>query len=299
MATRALAPTYHDVDVDTELGKATVHYVEAGDKSKPTFLLLMGFPSSSTHYRDFIPLVADQYHVLVPDFPGFGLTKAPSDFKYTFDNLTVVISAWLKKLGISSYATYIFDYGAPVAFRLALENPSAIKAIVTQNGNAYDAGFGQDFWKPIFNLWETNNSQEARDFLRDNALTQALTDYQYYEGVPAEDRSLVDPEQPVRDYLQNLAGKENQEHQLDLFYDYRTNKASYPKWHEYLRTSKVPVLAVWGKGDPAFIAAGAEAYKENSPHAEVHLLDAGHFALETKRWEIAELSKEFLGRVKF
>ena len=298
MATRALATTYHDTEVNTSLGNATVHYAEAGDKSKPTLLLLMGFPSSSTQYRDFIPLMADEYHILAPDFPGFGFTKAPENFKYTFDNMTIVISAWLKALEVTSYAAYIFDYGAPVGFRLALENPSAVKAIITQNGNAYDAGFGQDFWKAIFNLWKANNSQETREVLRDNVLTQATTDYQYYQGVPDQDRALVDPEQPVRDYLQNLTGKENQEHQLDLFYDYRTNPEQYPKWHEYMRQSQVPLLAVWGKGDPAFIPAGAEAYKTDT-NAEVHLLDAGHFALETKRWEIAELSKKFLGKVKF
>ena len=297
MATRALAPTYHGIEVDTRLGKTTVHYVEAGDASKPTLLLLMGFPSSSTQYRDFIPLLADSYHVLAPDFPGFGLTKAPADFTYTFDNLATIISAWPKQLHIESYALYIFDYGSPVGFRLALENPASVKAIITQNGNAFDAGFGADFWAPIFQLWETNNSPEARAVLRDNVLTQELTTFQYYMGVPAADHALVDPEQPIRDYLQNVAGRENQEHQLDLFYDYRTNKAAYPAWQRYLKESKVPVLAVWGKGDPAFIPAGAEAFAELGTGAEVHLLDAGHFALETKRWEIAGLCREFLGRV--
>lgn len=299
MATKELAASFRDVKVSTALGEVSVHYMEAGPKTKPVLLLLMGFPSSTTHYRDFIPLVADQYHVLAPDFPGFGLTKAPADFKYTFDNLAVVTSAWLKQLGITSYASYMFDYGAPVGFRLALENPLAVKAIITQNGNAYDAGFGQDFWAPIFNLWNTNNSQKARDVLRDNVLTQELTTFQYYMGVPDHDKHLVDPEQPIRDYLQNIAGKENQERQLDLFYDYRTNKAAYPEWHEYLEKSQVPLLAVWGKGDPAFIPAGAEAYKEHTKKAEVHLLDAGHFALETARWEIADLCKAFLSAVKF
>ncbi|KAK5172798.1 uncharacterized protein LTR77_002918 [Saxophila tyrrhenica] len=299
MATKALAPTYHDVEISTKLGDATVHYIEAGDKSKPVLLLLMGFPSSSTHYRDFIPLMADQYHVLAPDFPGFGLTKVQGDFVYSFDNLATVISAWLEKMGVTSYASYIFDYGSPIGFRLALEKPSAVKAIITQNGNAYDEGFGQDFWAPIFNLWDTENSQEARDIVRDSVLTQATTTYQYYMGVPDADKHLVDPEQPIRDYLQNVAGKENQEHQLDLFYDYRNNKAAYPKWHKYLEESQVAVLAVWGKGDPAFIAPGAEVYKQHAKNAEVHLLDAGHFALETVRWEIAALCKKFLEKIDF
>ncbi|KAK3674570.1 hypothetical protein LTR78_005656 [Recurvomyces mirabilis] len=299
MATSDLAATYHDLEVSTSLGNATVHYAEAGNKSEPTLVLLHGFPSSSTQYRDFIPLMADKYHILAPDLPGFGLTKVPSNFQYTFDNITTVISAWLMALGVTSYAPYLFDYGAPVGFRLALENPAAVKAIITQNGNAYDAGFGQDFWKPIFDLWNTSNSQEVREVLRENILTQATTNYQYYQGVPEQDRALVDPEQPVRDYLQNLAGEANQEHQLDLFYDYRTNPEMYPKWHEYMRHSQVPLLAVWGKGDPAFIPAGAEAYKKDLPRAQVHLLEAGHFALETKRWEIAELCRKFLAQVQF
>lgn len=299
MATKALAPTYHDIDVDTTFGKASVHYTEAGDPSKPVLLLLMGFPSSSTQYRDFISLMADRYHVLAPDFPGFGLTKAPADFNYTFDNLAIVISAWLKQLNITSYASYIFDYGSPIGFRLALENPSSVKAIITQNGNAYVEGFGQDFWAPVFKLWESNNSQEAREEVRKAVLTQEATTFQYYMGVPDHDKHLVDPEQPIRDYLQNIAGEENEKHQLDLFYDYRTNKAAYPAWHEYLEKSKVPVLAVWGKGDLAFIPAGAEAYKQHSKNVQVRLLDAGHFALETMRWEIADLCKDFLATITF
>ena len=299
MATRKVAASYHDIDVATPHGQATVHYTEAGDSSTPTFLLLMGFPSSSTQFRDFIPLLADNYHVLAPGFPGFGLTKAPVDFPYTFDNIAMVISAWLEKIKVTEYAMYIFDYGAPVGFRLALERPSAVKAIVTQNGNAYDEGFGQDFWKPIFNLWRTENSLEARDVLRSSVLTQDITTFQYYMGVSDQDRSLVDPEQPIRDYLQNIAGKDNQEHQLDLFYDYRKNKAAYPEWQTYLESSEVPVLALCGRGDLAFISAGAEASRRHAKNPEIHLLDAGHFALETKRWEIAALCKAFLEKVNF
>ena len=298
MATKALATTHHDVEVDTPFGKTTVHYAEAGDKSKPVFLLLMGFPSSSTHYRDFIPLLADSYHVLAPDFPGFGATKAPSDFVYTFDNLATVVSSWLKHLKIKSYAMYIFDYGAPIGFRLALENPNAVKAIVSQNGNAYDEGLGKTFWTPLFKLWDSHNSPEARKVIRDNVLTQAGIMKKYFGDVPDYDKKYVDPEQPIRDYLQNIAGPENQERQLDLFYDYRTNVAAYPKWQQYLKESKVPVLAVWGKHDPSFVAAGAPAFKQHSD-AEVHLIDAGHFALETARWEIADLTKQFLAKHKF
>lgn len=272
MATKAIASTYHDLTVDTTLGETTVHYVDAGDHSKPTLLLLMGFPSSSTQYRNFIPLMADDYHILAPDLPGFGLTKVPAGFTYTFDNLALVISAWLKQLGVSSYASYIFDYGAPVGFRLALENPGAVKAMISQNGNAYTEGLGADFWAPIMKLWKEQNSPDVREMLRAAAFTQDSVNFQYYTGVPERDRALVDPQQPRGDYVQNLTGKENQDRQLDLFYDYRTNVAAYPTWQSYLRESQVPLLAVWGKGDPCFVPAGAEAFKRDVKGAEVHFV---------------------------
>ena len=219
--------------------------------------------------------------------------------KYTFDNLAAAIGAWIVALNITSYAVYIFDYGAPVAHRLALQNPDQIKAIVTQNGNSYDAGFGHPFWDPIMALWKSNDSTQDREVLRGNVLTLATTTYQYTAGVPEKDIPLINPAQYNTDFLMNIAGKENQEHQLDLFYDYRTNVALYPKVHEYFRKSQVPLLAVWGKGDPAFIPPGAEAYKQDLPNAQVVLLDAGHFALETKRWEIARIMIEFLTRARF
>ncbi|KAF2154534.1 soluble epoxide hydrolase [Myriangium duriaei CBS 260.36] len=302
MSAHVHAPRYGDTTVNFKgpqsSGQASVHYIEAGSTSSPILLLLHGFPSSSYQYRDTIGLLADSYHVLAPDLPGFGLTTVPEDFEYTFDNLYAVISAWIAILALKNLAIYIFDYGAPVGLRYATANPQNVKAIITQNGNAYKEGFGQDFWATIFKLWETANSAEVRKALQDNVLTLGTTKFQYTHGVPEHDLPLVNPEAWHFDYLQNLAGEKNASHQLDLFYDYRTNVDKYPAFQKYLRDSKVPVLAVWGKGDPAFIPPGAEAYKKDSPNAEVHLLDAGHFALETKRWEIVKLIKQFLGKIE-
>lgn len=291
-------PTYHNLSV-TPLGLGTfnINYVKAGSPNLPTVLLLHGFPSSSTQFRDFVPLLSNDYHVLAPDLPGFGLTKSPRDLKYTFDNLAKAISAWLVALNVTSYAVYMFDYGAPVAQRLALENPVQVKAMITQNGNAYDVGFGHPFWSPIEALWQSNNSAEDREWLRDNYLTIAGTKMQYVTGVPKEDLPLINPAAWTSDYLMNVAGKENEEHQLDLFFDYRNNKVIYPKIHEYFRNTQVPLLAVWGKNDPVF--EHAEAYKQDLPNAEVRLLDAGHFALETKRWEIARIMVAFLKKIDF
>lgn len=291
-------PTYHQLDVKPD-GSSTIgiNYVEAGDTNLPTVLLLHGFPSDISQFRDLIPMLSNDYHVLAPDLPGFGLTTYPEDFVFTFDNLARAIRAWLTALKINSYAMYIFDYGAPVGLRLALEKPDEVKSIIAQNGNAYDAGFGHPFWDPIEVLWASENGQAARDQLRSTVLTLEITNYQYTAGVPDDDKSLINMDQPRTDYLANIAGKKNQENQLDLFYDYRTNKAMYPKFHEYFRKSQVPLLAVWGKGDPAFIPPGAEAYKKDLPNAEVHFVDSGHFALETKRWEIAAVMLNFWKKI--
>ena len=300
MAVTSYAPTYHNISVaPSGLGNFTINYVEAGSSQLPTVVLLHGFPSSTTQFRDFIPLISNDYHVLAPDLPGFGLTTSPQDLSYTFDNLTAAISAWLVALNVTSYVVYVFDYGAPVGLRLALKNPDHVKAIITQNGNAYNEGFGHPFWDPIMALWNSSNSVKDRDFLRENFLTVDTTRYQYTAGVPERDIPLINPATWHSDYLMNLAGKENQEHQLDLFYDYRTNPEIYPNVHEYFRKSQVPLLAVWGKGDPAFIPPGAEAFKQDLPDAEVTFVDAGHFALETKRWEIAQTMLKFLKRIGY
>ena len=278
-----------------------VSYVSAGAHHLPTLLLLMGFPSSSNQFRNLIPLLSSSYHVIAPDFPGFGLTTTPADYIFTFENLAATISALLVALNMGKYSMYIFDYGAPVGLRLAVKNPESVEAIVSQNGNAYVEGFGHPFWDPIMALWnETNpNSVADREFLRDNYLTLASTKIQYTTGFPAEDLRLIDPVSYTYDYLVNLVGTEKQNRQLDLFYDYRTNVAQYPTYHEYFRKTQVPLLAIWGKGDPAFIPPGAEAFKKDLPNAIVKFVDAGHFALETKVKEIAGEVLRFLdGNVK-
>lgn len=296
----AYVPTYHNVSVSPSgLGDFNINYIEAGSKDHPTVLLLHGFPSSSNQFRDLIPLISNEYHVLAPDLPGYGLTESPKDLKYTFDNLTAAISAWLVALKITKYAVYIFDYGAPVGLRLMMQNPDHVKAIISQNGNAYNEGFGHPFWDPIEKLWSTSNGEEERTWLRENYLSLPPTKYQYTEGFAKDDLPLVNPLAWHTDYNFNLKGKENQERQLDLFYDYRTNPDIYPKVHEYFKKSQIPVLAVWGKNDPIFIPPGAEAFKKDLPNAEVHFVDAGHFALEAKRWDIAKYMLAFLKKVKF
>ncbi|KAF2766545.1 alpha/beta-hydrolase [Teratosphaeria nubilosa] len=296
----AYVPTYHDVHLRTSAGEADIHYLEAGAPTLPTIILYHGFPSSSTQYRDFIPMLSDEYHVLAPDFPGFGLTTVSDDFPYTFENITIVMKAWIKKLHVQNYAMYIFDYGAPIGLRIALEQPKQVHAIISQNGNAYKEGFGQNFWNPIFNLWNSHNSEEARMIVRDNVLTPAATKYQYEAGVPEVDLHLINPALSYYlDYASNIEGEENKTHQLDLFYDYRTNVDMYPQFQQYFKDTQVPMLAVWGKGDPAFIPPGAEAFKRDLPAAEVLLLDTGHFALETKRWQVARTVKGFLSSVGF
>ncbi|CAF9911219.1 MAG: hypothetical protein GOMPHAMPRED_007348 [Gomphillus americanus] len=241
-------------------------------------------------------MLSDSYHVLSPDFPGFGLTKVDSDFTYSFANITKVIAAWLVALSISKTAVYVHDYGAPVGFRLAISNAIEYSAIITQNGNAYEAGFGQDHWAPLFNLWNTANSDQARKVVADNVLSLKGIRSQY-NSTPLKDSDLLNPEAWTFNYLQNIQGDANTERQLDLFYDYRTNVELYPQFQKYFRDSQVPILAVWGKNDPSFTPAGASAFKRDSPGAIVEFLDAGHFAIEGKRWEIARISRAFLSSI--
>lgn len=288
--------TYNNITLPAS-SNTTISYIAAGAPTLPTLLLLHGFPSSSNQFRNLIPLLSSSYHIIAPDLPGYGLTTVPSDYTYTFGNLALTIGAFLIALHITSYAVYIFDYGAPVAFRLAVKNPHSIKAIISQNGNAYVEGLGHPFWDPVEALWE-NNTTATRETLRQGILSLEATKYQYTEGVPTADLPLIDPVTYNYDYLQNLQTPEKQDIQLALLYDYRTNVAVYPEWQRYLRESQVPLLAVWGKGDPAFIPAGAEAFKRDLPKAEVHLLDGGHFLLETKVEEVAALVLKFLNGVK-
>jgi pimeloyl-ACP methyl ester carboxylesterase len=270
----------------------TVFYREAGSATAPTILLLHGFPTSSHQYRNLIPLLAGKYHVLAPDLPGFGFTTVPDNYVYTFDNLATTISTWLKTIPNSpkKYSIYIFDYGAPTGLRLALENPSAVSAIISQNGNAYVEGLGEA-WAPIQKYWASNSNAD-RDGIR-FTLAAGTTKWQYEFGTP--DLSTIAPETYTLDQaLLDRPG--NNDIQLDLFYDYRKNVDLYPKFHEYFKTSQVPLLAVWGKNDAFFIPPGAEAFKKDLPKVEVHLLDAGHFAVESHTSEISELILAFLGK---
>jgi pimeloyl-ACP methyl ester carboxylesterase len=282
------APTLHRVQVDG----VEIFYREAGPSSAPTVLLLHGFPSSSHMFRELIPRLATRYHVLAPDLPGFGFSEAPdrASFRYTFDALAGVIDHFTERVGASRYSLYLFDYGAPVGFRLALRHPDRIAAIVSQNGNAYREGLGKD-WNPIQRYWREPTAAN-RDALR-GFLKLEGTRYQYLTGVA--DPGAVAPESYTLD--QALLDRPGQaEIQLDLFLDYASNVALYPRFQTYLRTHRPPLLAIWGRNDPFFVPAGAEAYRRDDPRAEVRLLDTGHFALETHAQEIADRMLEFLDR---
>jgi pimeloyl-ACP methyl ester carboxylesterase len=268
-----------------------VFYREAGAQSAPVVLLLHGFPSSSHQYVKLINLLASKYHVIAPDFPGFGFTEVPSslNFEYSFASLTTTLASFVDVLGISKFAVYIFDYGAPAALRLALQRPDAITAIISQNGNAYEEGLG-DFWNPLKSWWEKNDDATAA-FLRNDFLSLKETKGQYTTGEP--DPDVIDPATYYLDWVL-LERPGNKDIQLSLFMDYKTNVSLYPQFQQYFRQSQVPVLAVWGKGDIIFIPPGAEAFKRDLPKAEVHLLDAGHFAVESHTEDIANLMLAFL-----
>jgi pimeloyl-ACP methyl ester carboxylesterase len=279
---------YHHAIVDG----SKVFYREAGSNTSPNILLLHGFPTSSHMFRNLIPSLADRYHVVAPDLPGFGFSDAPDrkQFRYTFENLAKVIDRFTQTIGLERYAIYVFDYGAPVGLRLALAHPERIMAIISQNGNAYEEGLSQG-WNPIQKYWKeptAENRTALRDFLKPET-----TKWQYTDGV--QDETLVAPEAYTLDSA--LLGRPgNDEIQLDLFLDYASNVALYPKFQEYLRTKRPPVLAVWGKNDPFFLPPGAEAFKRDNPDAEIHFYDTGHFALETHAQEIASTVRDFLTR---
>ena len=269
-----------------------IFYREAGPKTAPTTLLLHGFPTSSHMFRNLIPTLADRYHVIAPDLLGFGFSDVPDrrQFLYTFENLAKVIDTFTQTIGLERYGIYVFDYGAPVGFRLALAHPERVTAIISQNGNAYEEGLSQG-WNPIQKYWK-EPTPENRAALRD-FLTPEATKSQYLYGV--QDETLVAPEAYQLDSTL-LARPGIDEIQLDLFLDYASNVALYPKFQEYFRTNRPPLLAVWGKHDPFFLPPGAEAFKRDNPNAEVHFYDAGHFALETHHREIADAIREFLSR---
>jgi pimeloyl-ACP methyl ester carboxylesterase len=277
----------HKVEADG----VEVFYRMAGDPGAPVLLLLHGFPTSSFMFRDLIPRLADQFRVIAPDLPGFGFTEVSQkrNYRYSFDALAGTLQAFTEALGLNRYAIYVFDYGAPIGFRLAMRNPERVTAIISQNGNAYEEGLG-DAWGPIRTYWSAP-TPENRDVLRQNILNLEGTRWQYTHGVANPDS--VAPESYTLDTVL-LERPGNKEIQLDLFLDYASNVNLYPKFQEYFRKSKPPLLAIWGKNDPFFIPAGAEAYRKDLPHARVQFLDTGHFATETHSVEIAAAIKEFL-----
>jgi pimeloyl-ACP methyl ester carboxylesterase len=262
-------------------------YREAGAAGAPKLLLLHGFPTSSHMFRDLIPLLADRFHIVAPDLPGFGRSGMP-DLDHTFDRIAAVIDRLTEVVGFDRYAVYVFDYGAPTGFRLAVAHPERITAIVSQNGNAYEEGLS-DGWNPIRAYWE-DASQANREALR-AFLTPETTLWQYAHGVP--DQAVLSPDgYSLDNFYLNRDGMA--ELQLDLFGDYKSNVALYPTFQAYFRTHKPRFLAVWGKNDPFFLPAGAEAFKRDIPDAVVRFFDTGHFALETHAAEIAAAIREFL-----
>ena len=277
----------HTVDADG----VRVFYRAAGNSEAPVVLLLHGFPASSFMFRELIPRLADHYRVIAPDLPGFGFTEVPAERKYaySFDGLASTVDAFTKALKIDRYAIYVFDYGAPTGLRLAMAHPERITAIISQNGNAYEEGLG-DAWAPIRKYWSSPTA-ENREVIRQNILTLEGTRRQYTHG--ASDPESVPPESYTLDAAL-LERPGNKDIQLDLFLDYASNVALYPKFQEYFRKSNPPLLAIWGKNDPFFVPAGAAAFRKDLPNAMVQLLDTGHFAIETHVVEIAAAMKEFL-----
>jgi pimeloyl-ACP methyl ester carboxylesterase len=286
----AAAPqvSFHYAQVDN----VKVFYRQAGNPAAPTVLLLHGFPTSSFMYRDLIPMLAQRYHVIAPDMPGFGLTEvhAKDPYAYTFDQLAKTMQRFTEVVNLKRYALQVFDYGAPVGWRMAAAHPERITALITQNGNAYEEGLA-DGWIPIRKYWK-DPSIANRDAVRQFVTPEAIK-WQYTHGV--KDPSRVAPDTYLLDAALT-ARPGNVDIQLDLFLDYATNVAKYPEFQAYFRKHRPPILAVWGKNDPFFLNAGAEAFKRDVPSAEVHFFDTGHFALETHVNEIGPLIRDFLSR---
>jgi pimeloyl-ACP methyl ester carboxylesterase len=274
------------------VGEVDIFYREAGSKSAPVILLLHGFPSSSHMFRELLPYLAEHYWVIAPDLPGFGQTKAPKrdEFQYTFDNLAIVIDNFTQALGLDHYALYVFDYGAPVGYRLASAHPERITALISQNGNAYLDGFSDEWgaWQAYWREPTPANREACRAALS----PEVIEHWQYRTGTNPEKLS---PDGYLLD-IALMSRPEAEDIQLDLILDYRTNLDRYSEFQAYFRDRQPPLLAVWGRHDPAFIPAGAEAYKRDLPNAEVHFLDTGHFALETHSREIAQFAIGFLSR---
>jgi len=298
--------TIEDVDI---------FYREAGNPNNPTILLLHGFPTSSHMFRDLIPELADQYHLVAPDYPGYGFSSMPtvSEFDYTFDNVARLIGKFIDEIGVDKFSLYVMDYGAPVGFRIATARPDKVESLIVQNGNAYNEGIENNFWEPIMAYWtdrDAINKGLDNDFWKnvktayeqpamsnDDALrfltTLGATKWQYTNGV--SNVEAVSPD--TWGHVQPLLDRDgNQDIQLQMFYSYGTNPPLYPAWQKYFRDNQPPTLIVWGKYDEIFPAAGAEPYKRDLKDLEYHLIDTGHFALETHGQEIADLMRDFLNR---
>lgn len=276
-----------------EVGGHELFYREAGPVDAPTLLLLHGFPASSHMFRDLIPLLEDRYHLIAPDHLGFGYSAMPSadEFEYSFATLAALTTAFTEKIGLTEYVLYVQDFGAPIGWRMALEHPERITAIITQNGNAYEDGYVEAMWAAV-HAYDANPTTETAAAAAEMQ-SEKLVKWAYQHGVG--DQSLLSPDAWQHD-LSLLARPGAEQVQLDLVRTYLDNFRLYPKFQEYFRTSQVPLLAAWGANDEIFPAAGAKAFQRDLPNAEIHLLDAGHFALESNAPEIATLIRDFLGR---
>ncbi|MEM8678854.1 MAG: alpha/beta hydrolase, partial [Planctomycetota bacterium] len=278
LATRSLTAANHPVTYHTApIQGVDVFYREAGPADAPTLVLLHGFPTSSHMFRNLIPRLADEYHVIAPDYPGYGNSGAPphDQFDYSFDNLAAVVEQLLESLQVERYTLYLMDYGAPIGFRIAAKHPERVQGLVIQNGNAYDEGIANDFWEPIKRYWGEKSPQN-REALR-SLLTREATIWQYTHGTRRPESISPDNwnvDQPLLDR------EGNQEIQLDLFYSYGSNPPLYPQWQAYFRQHQPPTLIIWGKNDKIFPSAGAHPYQRDLPQAEIHLRDTGHFLLE-------------------
>ena len=276
----------------TRVAGVDIFYREAGERGAPVVVLLHGFPSSSHMFRNLLPALADSYHVIAPDLPGFGLSEMPpsSAFEYGFAAFSNVVASLLEQLHVEHYALYVMDYGAPTGFRVALAHPDRVTALIIQNGNAYDDGMG-DFWAPTRAYW-ADNGPVNRDAMRP-FLSLDGTRFQYLAGT--KDAARIDPAAWLYDqhFLDRPGSKEIQ---LDIIYDYRTNLTLYPAFHAYFRKHRPPALILWGENDPIFLPDGARAFLRDLPNAELHFFDAGHFALEDKADEMIPVMRDFLAR---
>ena len=274
-----------------EIDGLEIFFRESGPSDAPTILLLHGFPTSSHMFRNLIPRLSDRFHLVAPDYPGYGASSMPSldEFEYSFDNLARVIQKFIDKLRLTSYSLYLMDYGAPVGYRVAASRPERVQSLIVQNGNAYDEGL-LDFWNPIKAFWKEKTAENAQ-VLRDTLLTIEATKWQYTNGV--RNVETIAPDNWFNDqFLLDRPG--NKDIQIELFYSYGTNPPLYPEWQAYLRQHQPPTLIAWGKNDYIFPAEGAEPYKRDLDNVDFHLLDTGHFALEEDGEVIANLMRNFL-----